>query len=50
MDIIEEEDTKRRGQEYREELHKKYLHDPVYHDGVIAHPRQTAWNAKSRGP
>ena len=37
MDIIEEEDTKRRWQEYREELHKKYLHDPNNPDGVITH-------------
>ena len=50
MDLTEAEDIKKRWQEYTEELYKKYLHDPVYHDGVIAHPRQTAWNAKSRGP
>ena len=37
MDIIEEEDTKRRWQEYREELHKKYLNDPDNHDDVITH-------------
>ena len=25
----------KRWQEYREEVYKKYLQDPVYHDGVI---------------
>ena len=31
------EDIKRRWQEYTEELHKKDLHDPDNHDGVITH-------------
>ena len=31
------EDSKRRWQEYTEELHKKDLHDPDNHDGVITH-------------
>ena len=35
MDLIEAEDLKKRGQEYTEELYKKYLHDPDNHDGVI---------------
>ena len=35
MDLTEAEDTKRRCQEYTEELYKKYLHDPYNHDGVI---------------
>ena len=35
MDLTEAEDTKRRYQEYTEELYKKYLHDPDNHDGVI---------------
>ena len=26
-----------RQQEYTEEIHKKYLHDPDNHDGVITH-------------
>ena len=35
MDLTEEEDIKKRGQEYTEELYKKDLHDPDNHDGVI---------------
>ena len=35
MDITEAEDIKKRWQEYTEELHKKGLHDPDNHDGVI---------------
>ena len=37
MDLTEAEDIKKRWQEYTEELHKKYLHDPDNHDGVITH-------------
>ena len=37
MDLIETEDTKKRWQEYTEELYKKDLHDPDNHDGVITH-------------
>ena len=33
----EAEDIKKRWQEYTEELYKKDLHDPDYHDGVITH-------------
>ena len=33
----EAEDTKRRWQEYTEELYKKEVHDPDNHDGVITH-------------
>ena len=29
--------TKKRWQEYTEELYKKFLHDPDNHDGVITH-------------
>ena len=35
MDLTEAEDIKKRWQEYTEELHKKYLHDPDNHNGVI---------------
>ena len=35
MDITEAEDIKKRWQEYIEELHKKDLHDPDNHNGVI---------------
>ena len=37
MDLTEAEDTKKRWQEYREELYKKDLHNPDNHDGVITH-------------
>ena len=37
MDLTEEEDIKKRQQEYTEELYKKYLHDPDNHNGVITH-------------
>ena len=36
-DLTEAEDIKKRWQEYTEELHKKDLHDPDNHNGVIAH-------------
>ena len=35
MDLTEAEDTKKRWQEYTEEQHKKDLHGPDNHDGVI---------------
>ena len=37
MDLTEAEDKKKRWQEYTEELHKKDLHDPDNHDGVITY-------------
>ena len=37
MDLTETEDTKKRWQEYTEELYKTDLHDPDNHDGVITH-------------
>ena len=37
MDLTEAKDTKKRWQEYTEELYKKDLHDPDNHDGVITH-------------
>ena len=37
MDLTEAGDTKKRWQEYTEELYKKDLHDPNDHDGVITH-------------
>ena len=36
-DLTEAEDSKKRWQEYTEELYKKDLHDPDNHDGVITH-------------
>ena len=38
MGLTEAEDTKKRWQEYTEELYKKDLHDPDNHDGVITNP------------
>ena len=35
IDLTEEEDIKKRWQEYTEELYKKDLHDLDNHDGVI---------------
>ena len=37
MNLTEEEDIKKRLQEYTEELYKKDLCDPDTHDGVITH-------------
>ena len=37
MDLTEAEGTKKRWQEYTEELYKKDLHDPDNHDGEITH-------------
>ena len=37
LDLIEGGDTKKRWQEYTEELYKKDLHDPDSHDGTITH-------------
>ena len=37
MDLTEEEDIKKRWQEYTEELYKRDLHDPDNHNGAIIH-------------
>ena len=37
MDLTEEEDIKKRWQEYTEELYKKDLYDSDNHNGVITH-------------
>ena len=37
MDLTEAEDTKKRWQEYTEELYKKGLNDSDNHDGVVTH-------------
>ena len=37
MDLTEEEDIKKRWQEYTEELYRKDLHDPDNHEGVTTH-------------
>ena len=37
MDLTEAEDIKKRWQEYIEEIYKRDLNGPDYHDGVITH-------------
>ena len=37
MDLTEAEDTKKRQQEYTEELYRRDPHDPDNHDSVITH-------------
>ena len=37
MDLTDAEDSKKRWQEYTEELYRKDLHDPDNYDGVITH-------------
>ena len=48
MDLTEAEDIKKRWQEYTEELHRKDLHDPDNHEGVITHlePDILEWEGK----
>ena len=42
IDLTEAEDTKKRWQEYTEELHKKELYDPDNHDDVFTGLRHRA--------
>ena len=37
LDLTEAEDTKKRWQEYTEELYKKHFHNPDNHDSMITH-------------
>ena len=48
MDLTEEEDIKKRWQEYSEEWYKKDLHDPDNNSGVITHlePDILEWEVK----
>ena len=48
MDLTEAEDIKKRWQEYKEELYKKALNDPVNHDDVVTHlePDILEWEVK----
>ena len=48
MALTEAEDTKKRWQEYTEELYKKDLHDPDNHHGVITllEPDILKWEVK----
>ena len=50
MDLTKAEDTKKRWQEYTEELYKRGLHDPDNQDVVIIHLEADIWNVKSSGP
>ena len=50
MALTEEEDIKKKWQEYTEELDKKDLHSPDNHDGMITHLELDIWNVKSSGP
>ena len=51
--LTEVEDTKKRWQEYTEELYKKHLHHPDNHNGVITHlkadilEREVKWALES---
>ena len=49
MDLTEEEDIKKRWQEYTEELYKKDLHDPDNHNGVITHLEPDILECKIKG-
>ena len=49
-DLSEAEDSKKRWQEYTEELYKKDLHDPDNHDGVIIYLEPDILECKSSEP
>ena len=50
MDLTEAEDTKKRWQEYTEELYKKDLNQPDNYDGVITHLEPDILDVKASGP
>ena len=50
MDLTKAEDSKKRWQEYIEELYKKDLNDPDNHNGVITHLESDICSEKSNGP
>ena len=50
MDLTEAKEIKKRCQEYTEELHKKDLHGPDNHDGLITHLQPDILSVKSSGP
>ena len=50
MDLTEAEDIKKRWQEYTEELHKKNLHDPDNHDGMITDLEPDIRNSQEYSP
>ena len=42
MDLTEAEDTKKRWQEYTEDLYKNDFHNPVSHNGIITYLDSTS--------
>ena len=50
MDLTKAEDTKKRWQEYTEELYEKDLQGSDNHDGVITHLEPDILDAKSSRP
>ena len=50
MDLREEEDIKKRWQEYTEELYKKDRHDQIIMMVRSLTKSQTSWNVKSSAP
>ena len=46
MDLTEAKETKKRWQDYTEELYKKDFHDPDNHDGVITHLEPDIWECE----
>ena len=48
MDLTEEEDIKKRWQEYTEELEKTDLYDPDNHNSVITHLKPDILGCKSK--
>ena len=50
MDLTEAEDTKKRWQDYIEELYKRDLHNPDHHDGVITHLETDILECKVKCP
>ena len=50
IDLTEAGDTKKKWQEYTEELYKKNLHDPDNHDVVITHPEADILECEVSGP
>ena len=49
MDLTEAEGTKKRWQEYIEELYQKDLHDPNNHNGVITHLEPDSLECEVKG-
>ena len=50
MDLTEEEDIKKRWQEYTEELYKKDPHDPDNQKSMITHLEPDILECRSSGP